>query len=387
MAADSAATQEPDTGSVKEDAGPQHDALSGSNSKTAVAPPVLVSEEEPGTVKTAGTDDTTSKGASPDSGRSERQTSPLVAQSPPPAAAPPAPAVVAPQGRGNDAVSALQSMFPGMDATSKSSACTHGSLKGLYICLHPSLLVISEVLAAHGGDADAASMALLELNNPEAAPPQVAAGRATTAAAAQLQADEEYARQLMMQMEREHQQEYGRPLGSAPQQRTQQAASSQPNSSVNYDQLNYVPRQRNRHGQLAGSGTASPQMQQQQQYSQDGPHSSDGQQQAGLGQWLGGQTGPDGRWKHQDELDQLTEQFNKFADSESSKTRLNSSHVLSNARTIADRCLLRNQPEKRPSILSCRKRKTSMLKQHSSEPYKHKAASSSKVPMKDLASE
>lgn len=339
MAADSAATQEPDTGSVKEDAGleHQHDTMSESTSRTAVAPTV-VATEEPATSKTAGTDNATAQEASPALDSSEEQTPPVAAQPPAPAAAPPAPAVVAPHSQGNDAVSALQSMFPGMDATSKSSACTHGSPGGLYICLHPSLLVISEVLAAHGGDADAASMALLELNNPEAAPLQApATGRASTAAA-QLQADEEYARQLMMQMEREHQQEYGRPLGSAPQQRNQQAASSQP-SSINYDQLNYVPRQRNRHGQLAGSGSASPQMQQQ-QYSQDGQHGSDGQQQAGLGQWLGGQTGPDGRWKHQDELDQLTEQFNKFADSESFKVV--SSRASSNALTIADGCLPRN---------------------------------------------
>lgn len=185
--------------------------------------------------------------------------------------------------------------------------------------------VISEVLAAHGGDADAASMALLELNNPDAtaqpAAPAPGAGatdngdaRARTAAA-QMKADEEYARQLMAQMEREHQQEYGRPLGSAPSQHQQQR---QADSTVNYDQLNYVPRQRNRHGQVAGtgSGSASPSLQQQQQYHDGQQHGGEGQQGA-LGQWLGGQTGPDGRWKHQDELDQLAEQFNKFADSKS----------------------------------------------------------------------
>ncbi|KAK9894454.1 hypothetical protein P389DRAFT_96756 [Cystobasidium minutum MCA 4210] len=235
------------------------------------------------------------------SGRTTPTAASLTAQ--PPSAALAAPAAATPQQQqqhqSNDAVSALQAMFPGMDAT-----------------------IISEVLAAHGGDADAASMALLELNNPDAtaqpAAPAPGAGatdngdaRARTAAA-QMKADEEYARQLMAQMEREHQQEYGRPLGSAPSQHQQQR---QADSTVNYDQLNYVPRQRNRHGQVAGtgSGSASPSLQQQQQYHDGQQHGGEGQQGA-LGQWLGGQTGPDGRWKHQDELDQLAEQFNKFAD-------------------------------------------------------------------------
>jgi hypothetical protein len=154
-------------------------------------------------------------------------------------------------------------------------------------------------------------MALLELNNPETAAPPAASGRTggDTAAAAQMHADEEYARQLMAQMEREHMQEYGRPLDVTQEQ--QHRASSGGGGRVeqaNYNNLNYVPRQRNRHGQPAGGAS------QQQQYPQG--QQGDGQQ-AGLGQWLGGQTGPDGRWKHQDELDQLTDQFNKFADSES----------------------------------------------------------------------
>lgn len=152
-------------------------------------------------------------------------------------------------------------------------------------------------------------MALLELNNPETAPPSTG-GRAAdpqATAAAQLQADEEYARQLMAQMEREHMQEYGRPLNSAPEQRRPMSGGGNA-EQANYSNLNYVPRQRNRHGQPAGGAQQQPH----QQYSQ-GQH-GDGQQ-GGLGQWLGGQTGPDGRWKHQDELDQLTDQFNKFADS------------------------------------------------------------------------
>lgn len=147
-------------------------------------------------------------------------------------------------------------------------------------------------------------MALLELNNPETAqPPARGAGDANArTAAAQLQADEEYARQLMLQMEQEHMQEYGRPLGSAPEQRRPPGGAAN-TGQTNYDNLNYVPRQRNRHGQPAGAP---------QSYDQHG----DEQQGPGLGQWLGGQTGPDGRWKHQDELDQLTDQFNKIADSE-----------------------------------------------------------------------
>lgn len=219
------------------------------------------------------------------------------------------PAVPTREPANNDAVSALQAMFPGMDSTSKLQALPPMAS----ISVNVTSLVISEVLAAHGGNADAASMALLELNNPDIAPPPAAGGNGRaggdTAAAAQMHADEEYARQLMAQMEHEHMQEYGRPLDSAQerQHRSSSGASGR-EQQANYNNLNYVPRQRNRHGQPAG-GSA----QQQQQYA-DGQQ-GDGQQ-AGFGQWLGGQTGPDGRWKHQDELDQLTDQFNKFADSE-----------------------------------------------------------------------
>jgi hypothetical protein len=166
--------------------------------------------------------------------------------------------------------------------------------------------VISEVLAAHGGNADAASFALLELNNPDAAP-AAGTGNNHASATAQMQSDEEYARQLMLQMEHEHQQEFGRPMNSAPDTTTRRHSTSE---QANYSQLNYVPRQRNRHGQPAGGSSAAGQSDQYRQ----GEHGDD-QSQGGLGQWLGGQTGPDGRWKHQDEIDQLTEQFGKIADS------------------------------------------------------------------------
>lgn len=109
--------------------------------------------------------------------------------------------------------------------------------------------------------------------------------------------------------------EYGRPLGSAPpaslNDRRQSGGinninnnNNNNNQEINYDRLNYVPRQRSR-----------PQ-QGQQSSAQQGTHDGGEHDQGGVGQWFGGQTGPDGRWKHQDELDQLTEQFGKFADSE-----------------------------------------------------------------------
>lgn len=98
--------------------------------------------------------------------------------------------------------------------------------------------------------------------------------------------DEAYARELVAQMEREHQQEYGRPMNSPPGRQQHQ-------QEVDYSQLNYAPRQRNRFGQPVG------------QPNQLGGAMQYGQQ----------QQGEDGRWKHQDELDQLTEQFGKLADS------------------------------------------------------------------------
>lgn len=186
-----------------------------------------------------------------------------------PVAAPPIPARPAsPPNQATDPVSALQAAFPSIDST-----------------------IISEVLAAHGGNVDSASGSLLDISNP------TSDGAAATGAAApaqhnmnaQMLSDEAYARELMAQMEREHLQEYGRPMNSPPSQPQQQHRPQE----VNYSQLNYAPRQRNRFGQPVGQPN----------------------QQSGAGQYSQQQQGEDDRWKHQDELDQLTEQFGKLADS------------------------------------------------------------------------
>lgn len=97
---------------------------------------------------------------------------------------------------------------------------------------------------------------------------------------AQLASDEAYARELMAQMEREHQAAYGRPLNSPPD-------NSRRHEEPDYSQLNYVPRQRNRFGQAVGQPGQSTHAQ------------SSGAESTG----------------RRDELDQLTEQFEKFADS------------------------------------------------------------------------
>ena len=188
-----------------------------------------------------------------------------------PAAAAPQPARPAsPPNQTTDPVTALQAAFPSMDRT-----------------------IISEVLAAHGGNPDSASMALLEISSP------TSGGTASRTSGehtrnAQLMSDEAFARELVAQMEREHMQEYGRPMHSPPGQQQQQQPHRQ--QEVDYSQLNYEPRQRNRFGQPVGQST----------------------QQSGAGQYSYQQQGQhpdDGRWKHQDELDQLTEQFGKLADS------------------------------------------------------------------------
>ena len=112
---------------------------------------------------------------------------------------------------------------------------------------------------------------------------------------AQLASDEAYARELMAQMEREHQEAYGRPLGSPPSQSLPSVTNENGQDlDREYSNLNYVPRQRNRFGQPVGG--------QQQQ-----PHQTSSDYYGGQGDY--------NRVRGQDELEQLTEQFNKFADS------------------------------------------------------------------------
>jgi hypothetical protein len=184
-----------------------------------------------------------------------------------------------------DPVSALQAMFPSMDRT-----------------------IITEVLAAHGGNPDAASMALLELSDGSPATATTAAGTGEAGshnANAQMLADEAYARELMAQMEREHMNEYGRPLGSAPHA----TRSEQQQQGIDYSRLNYTPRQQGQHVPSSGRGGAG--------------------SRTGLDQMVGQQQGQDvqqgdGRPKYQDELDQLTVQLEKFADSESGLPRCTS---------------------------------------------------------------
>ena len=178
-----------------------------------------------------------------------------------------------------DPVSALQAMFPSMDRT-----------------------IITEVLAAHGGNPDAASMALLELSDGSPATATTAAGTGgagSHTANAQMLADEAYARELMAQMEREHMSEYGRPLGSAPHA----TRGDQQQQGIDYSRLNYTPRQQGQHVPSSGRGGAG---------SRTGLDQMVGQQQQGQDVHHG-----DGRPKYQDELDQLTVQLEKFADSES----------------------------------------------------------------------
>ena len=183
-----------------------------------------------------------------------------------PAIAPPA-RPASPPNQMTDPVSALQAAFPSMERT-----------------------IISEVLAAHGGNPDAASMALLEISSPTSGGGAGGRSSGEHTRNAQLMSDEAYARELVAQMEREHMQEYGRPMNSPPHQPQAQHRQQE----VDYSQLNYAPRQRNRFGQPVG---------------QPG-------QESGAGQYSHQQQQPDdGRWKHQDELDQLTEQFGKLADS------------------------------------------------------------------------
>jgi len=163
----------------------------------------------------------------------------------------------------SDVVTMLQAAFPAMDKT-----------------------IITEVLAAHGGEPDSTSIALLEMSDPtrtEAGatatnPATHSEDTATANRQAQMQSDEAYARELMEQMEREHQEAYGRPLGTAPSEQLHQQRP------VDYSNLNYIPRQR--------GGQAIAHNQQQQQYQ-------------GQGQYDG---------QRKDELEQLAEQFGKFAD-------------------------------------------------------------------------
>lgn len=108
---------------------------------------------------------------------------------------------------------------------------------------------------------------------------------------AQLVSDEAYARELMAQMEREHQEVYGRPLGTPPQDDRGAANNTTTTTNeIDYSALNYVPRQRSRPGQTTGPTTTM---------------------------HLPGYSGnlQDSRGQGRDELDQLAEQFNKFADS------------------------------------------------------------------------
>ena len=133
----------------------------------------------------------------------------------------------------------------------------------------------------HGGDPDQASLALLEMSSPSAGN---ARNDHTHERNAQLVADEAYARDLMAQMEREHQDEYGRALGSPPPPVAEHDRE--------YTNLNYVPRMRNRFGQPVGS--------------------QQGLQNKGYSHLEGEE---DARARGQDELDQLTEQFSKLADS------------------------------------------------------------------------
>lgn len=189
---------------------------------------------------------------------------------------------VSPPNQMTDPVSALQAMFPSMDRT-----------------------IITEVLAAHGGNPDSASMALLELSDSTPATANSAGNAGAHTANAQMLADEAYARELMAQMEREHMNEYGRPLGSAPHA----ARQDQQQQSIDYSRLNYTPRQQQHH-QSQGQG-------------QHVPSSGRGGagSRTGLDQMVGQQQGQDaqhgdGRPKYQDELDQLTVQLEKFADSE-----------------------------------------------------------------------
>ena len=137
---------------------------------------------------------------------------------------------------------------------------------------------------------------------------------------AQMAADEAYARELMSQMEREHQAAYGRPLGTAPA-----PAARQDGHQWREEDLRYQPRQSRQH---------------------DGGNT----QQDHAGQ-------PDGRYKGQDELDQLAEQFNKLADS-----KLNKSCSRGQLTRIA------YQPAKRPSIACWRKHRRSTQKCKVREP-------------------
>lgn len=105
---------------------------------------------------------------------------------------------------------------------------------------------------------------------------------------AQLMSDEAYARELMEQMEREHQEVYGRPLGTAPP-RGAHIEHQRQQQGRDYSNLNYIPRQR------GGQAIAHNQQHSQSQSQYGNQGSFDGQR--------------------KDELEQLAEQFGKFADS------------------------------------------------------------------------